>query len=129
QAENVRGQLSRNMEKFKVDCISLEDGRKRNTAIRQALVCGFFMQIAHREGEKGSYLTVKDNQVIALHPSCGLNVQPEWVLFNEFVLTKRPYTRNATEVRPEWFSKTPSILRFELIPGWQDEEGIAETYK
>jgi len=65
-------------------------------------VCGYFMQIAHKEGEKGSYLTVKDNQVVSLHPSCGLDTQPEWVLFNEFVLTTRPYIRTVTEIRPEW---------------------------
>ncbi|KAJ3715305.1 P-loop containing nucleoside triphosphate hydrolase protein [Lentinula guzmanii] len=102
QAENVRAQLLRTMEKYDVDVISLEDERKRNIGIRQALTCGFFMQVAHKEGEKGSYLTVKDNQVVALHPSCGLDTQPEWVLFNEFVLTKRPYIRTVTEVKPEW---------------------------
>jgi len=47
-------------------------------------------------------LTVKDNQVVSLHPSCGLDSTPEWVLFNEFVLTSRPYIRTVTEVRPEW---------------------------
>ncbi|KAJ3793370.1 P-loop containing nucleoside triphosphate hydrolase protein [Lentinula aff. detonsa] len=108
QAENVRAQLLRTMEKYDVDVISLEDERKLVFAhcfyvgIRQALTCGFFMQVAHKEGEKGSYLTVKDNQVVALHPSCGLDTQPEWVLFNEFVLTKRPYIRTVTEVKPEW---------------------------
>jgi len=66
------------------------------------LVCGFFMQVAHKEGEKGNYLTVKDNQVVALHPSCGLDTQPDWVMFNEFVLTTRHYIRTVTEVRPEW---------------------------
>ena len=35
--------------------------------IRKALVCGFFMQVAHKEGEKGSYITVKDNQVQFRH--------------------------------------------------------------
>ncbi|KAE9399543.1 P-loop containing nucleoside triphosphate hydrolase protein [Gymnopus androsaceus JB14] len=90
QAENVRAQLLRTMERFEVE------------RIRQALVCGFFMQVAHKEGEKGNYLTVKDNQVVALHPSCGLDAQPEWVLFNEFVLTKRPYIRTVAEVKPEW---------------------------
>ncbi|KAJ3733220.1 P-loop containing nucleoside triphosphate hydrolase protein [Lentinula guzmanii] len=102
EAENVRAQLLRTMEKYDVDVISLEDEGKRNIGIRQALTCGFFMQVAHKEGEKGSYLTVKDNQVVALHPSCGLDTQPEWVLFNEFVLTKRPYIRTVTEVKPEW---------------------------
>ncbi|KAE9382575.1 DUF1605-domain-containing protein, partial [Gymnopus androsaceus JB14] len=102
QAENVRAQLLRTMERFEVELISMEDERKRNNGIRQALVCGFFMQVAHKEGEKGNYLTVKDNQVVALHPSCGLDAQPEWVLFNEFVLTKRPYIRTVAEVKPEW---------------------------
>jgi hypothetical protein len=31
--------------------------------IRKALTVGFFMQVAHREGEKGAYNTVKDGQV------------------------------------------------------------------
>lgn len=40
--------------------------------------------------------------MVSLHPSCGLDTQPEWVLFNEFVLTARPYIRTVTEIRPEW---------------------------
>ena len=48
------------------------------------------------------WLTVY-HQVVALHPSCGLDTQPEWVMFNEFVLTSRPYIRTVTDVRPEWF--------------------------
>ncbi|KAE9399667.1 P-loop containing nucleoside triphosphate hydrolase protein [Gymnopus androsaceus JB14] len=102
QAENIRAQLLRTMERYEVELISMEDERKRNNGIRQALVCGFFMQVAHKEGEKGNYLTVKDNQVVALHPSCGLDAQSQWVLFNEFILTKRPYIRTVTEVKPEW---------------------------
>jgi pre-mRNA-splicing factor ATP-dependent RNA helicase DHX15/PRP43 len=62
QADNVRSQLQRTMERFDVDLISLSDERKLYIHIRQALVCGFFMQVAHKEGEKGNYLTVKDNQ-------------------------------------------------------------------
>ncbi|KAF9050822.1 P-loop containing nucleoside triphosphate hydrolase protein [Hymenopellis radicata] len=102
QAENVRAQLQRTMERYEVEFVSHSDEKKLYQNIRQVLVCGFFMQSAHKEGEKGNYLTVKDNQVVALHPSCGLDTQPEWVLFNEFVLTKRPYIRVVTDVRPEW---------------------------
>ncbi|KAI6008788.1 P-loop containing nucleoside triphosphate hydrolase protein [Pisolithus orientalis] len=102
QAENVREQLNRTMERFEIELISICDEKKRHLAIRQVLCCGFFMQVAHKEGEKGNYLTVKDNQVVSLHPSCGLDTQPEWVLFNEFVLTTRPYIRTVTDVRPEW---------------------------
>jgi len=63
QAENVRAQLQRTMERFEVEVISLQDEQKLFVKIRQALVCGFFMQVAHKEGEKGNYLTVKDHQV------------------------------------------------------------------
>ncbi|KAF9221070.1 P-loop containing nucleoside triphosphate hydrolase protein [Gyrodon lividus] len=102
QAENVREQLQRNMERSELELLSIADDSKMYTAIRKVLCCGFFMQVAHKEGEKGNYLTVKDNQVVGLHPSCGLDTQPEWVIFNEFVLTTRPYIRTVTDVRPEW---------------------------
>lgn len=90
------------MERFEIELITTRDERKMYTNIRKALVNGFFMQVAHKEGEKNQYLTVKDNQVVGLHPSCGLDTQPEWVLFNEFVLTTRPYIRTVTVVQPEW---------------------------
>ena len=51
------------MERFEIELVTLSDETKLFVKIRQALVCGFFMQIAHKEGEKGNYLTVKDHQV------------------------------------------------------------------
>lgn len=63
QADNVREQLKRTMERFEVELVSVQDQKKMFLAIRQALCCGFFMQVAHKEGEKGNYMTAKDNQV------------------------------------------------------------------
>jgi pre-mRNA-splicing factor ATP-dependent RNA helicase DHX15/PRP43 len=40
--------------------------------------------------------------VVSLHPSCCIETKPEWVVFNEFVLTTRPFIRTVTEIRPEW---------------------------
>lgn len=104
QADSVRGQLERTMERFDIDLVSTQDQRKLYLNVRKALVCGYFMQVAHKEGEKGQYLTMKDNQVVSLHPSCGLDSQPDWVIFNEFVLTTKPYIRTVTDVRPEWYA-------------------------
>jgi len=59
------------------------------------------MQVAHLE-RTGHYLTVKDNQVVALHPSTCLDDKPEWVLYNEFVLTTKNYIRTVTTIRGEW---------------------------
>jgi len=84
--------------------------------VRQALVCGFFMQVAHKEGTK--YVTVKDGQTVSLHPSCGIRCQPEWVMFNEFVLTKRPYIRTVTVVQPEWL--LTGAANYYDLEDWKD---------
>lgn len=60
------------------------------------------MQVAHLE-RTGHYLTVKDNQVVQLHPSTVLDHKPEWVLYNEFVLTTKNYIRTCTDIKPEWY--------------------------
>ena len=54
------------MERLEINVVtkSYDDQTKHYMNIRKALVCGFFMQVAHKEGEKGgTYITVKDNQV------------------------------------------------------------------
>ncbi|RVE43097.1 hypothetical protein evm_012271 [Chilo suppressalis] len=62
------------------------------------------MQVAHLE-RTGHYLTVKDNQVVQLHPSTCLDHKPDWVLYNEFVLTTKNYIRTVTDIKPEWLLK------------------------
>ena len=61
------------------------------------------MQVAHLE-RTGHYLTVKDNQIVQLHPSTCLDHKPEWVLYNEFVLTTKNYIRTVTDIKAEWFA-------------------------
>lgn len=119
-ADNVRTQLKRNMEKWDLPLVStaFEDKNYWNN-IRQALSCGFFMQVAHKEGEKGSYSTIKDNQVVRLHLSCGLDHTPDWVIYNEFVLTTANFIRTVTEVRPEWL--------LEYAPQYFDPESFPEN--
>lgn len=103
QADNVRNQIQRIMERLDIDLTSRTvTGPRFYDNIRKTLVCGFFMQVAHKEGERNAYKTVKDNQAVSLHPSCGLDTNPEWVLFNEFVLTSKSFIRTVTAIKPEW---------------------------
>jgi pre-mRNA-splicing factor ATP-dependent RNA helicase DHX15/PRP43 len=103
QADSVRDQLLRIMERFKFDMTLSTDFKSRDyyVNIRKTLAAGFFMQVAHLE-RTGHYLTAKDNQVVQLHPSTTLKHQPEWVLYNEFVLTSKNFIRTVTEVRGDW---------------------------
>jgi len=101
-ADNVRTQLARIMNRFKLPLVSTEfNSSSYYVNIRKALVEGFFMQVAHLE-RTGHYLTVKDHQVVALHPSSCLDHKPEWCLYNEFVLTSKNYIRTVTDIQGDW---------------------------
>jgi pre-mRNA-splicing factor ATP-dependent RNA helicase DHX15/PRP43 len=101
-ADNVRSQLSRIMKRLNVPLLSTEYTSKQYYPnIRKALTVGSFMKVAHLE-RAGTYLTVKDNQIVLLHPSTVLDHKPEWVLYDEFVLTKKNYIRTVTTLEPEW---------------------------
>ena len=101
-ADNIRQQLARIMDRFNLKRSSSEfTSRDYYVNIRKALVTGFFMQAAHLE-RTGHYLTVKDNQIVALHPSTVLDHKPEFVIYNEFVLTTKNYIRTVTDVKADW---------------------------
>ncbi|KAM0951211.1 putative RNA helicase [Dioscorea sansibarensis] len=101
-ADNVRQQLMRIMARFNLKLCSTDfNSRDYYVNIRKAMLSGYFMQVAHLE-RTGHYLTVKDNQVVHLHPSNCLDHKPEWVIYNEFVLTSRNFIRTVTDIRGEW---------------------------
>ncbi|GMH37686.1 hypothetical protein BSKO_05559 [Bryopsis sp. KO-2023] len=101
-ADNVRSQLVRICCRLNVKLVSTPfESADYCTNIRKAIAAGFFMQVAflHKDGR---YLTVKDNQVVYLHPSTCLERKPSWVVYQEFVLTTRNYIRTVTELKGEW---------------------------
>eukprot|EP00897_Mesotaenium_endlicherianum_P010641 jgi/Mesen1/9605/ME000659S08976 len=101
-ADNVRNQLVRIMQRYGLRMCSTDfSSREYYVNIRKALLAGYFMQVAHLE-RTGHYLTVKDNQMVHLHPSTCLDHKPEWVLYNEFVLTSRNFIRIVSDVKGEW---------------------------
>ncbi|KAK1867924.1 hypothetical protein I4F81_010421 [Pyropia yezoensis] len=125
-ATSVRAQLARVLSKLSDKPAGVDDSTLREAEyddrVLKALLSGFFMQVAHRQagkaGSGGGYLTVKDHQLVALHPGCGLTRSPDWVMYNEFVLTKRNFIRTVTEVRGPWL--------VELAPHYYDMTNFPE---
>ncbi|KAJ9149953.1 Pre-mRNA-splicing factor ATP-dependent RNA helicase PRP43 [Pleurostoma richardsiae] len=123
-ADNVRAQLKRIMETHSLELISTDWGDKNYyNNIRRALLSGFFMQVAMREGTGKIYRTIKDDQQVMIHPSSVLKTDFDWVVYNEFVLTSKQYVRTVTGIRPEWL--------LEIAPGYYDidtfEKGEIKT--
>ncbi|KEZ41840.1 Pre-mRNA-splicing factor ATP-dependent RNA helicase PRP43 [Scedosporium apiospermum] len=102
-ADNVRTQLKRIMEIQNLELVSTDFGDPDYyTNIRRCLLTGFFMQVAMRNPAAKVYCTIKDNQVVRLHPSTVLKMDPDWVVYHEFVLTSQQYIRTCTYIKPEW---------------------------
>jgi pre-mRNA-splicing factor ATP-dependent RNA helicase DHX15/PRP43 len=65
EAANVRVQIQRIMERLGINLVTMsyKDKTMHYMDIQRALVCGYFMQVAHRNGRESSYVIPKDNQV------------------------------------------------------------------
>ncbi|KAM0682005.1 Pre-mRNA-splicing factor ATP-dependent RNA helicase dhx15 [Mitosporidium daphniae] len=126
-ADNVREQLSRVMERLQLPLKSPVFGtRLYYDLIRKALVSGFFMQCAHVEPSGNHYLTVKDNQLVKIHPSSVLDSRPQWVIYGEFTLTTQHYIRTVTEVKGEWLLEMAPTY-FEGLPASSAKRSIEEV--
>jgi len=117
-ASNVRRQLAGILRKLDLPI----GGNDPNSAgyyhnIRLALTAGMFMQTAYKQ-RNGNYLTVKDNQIVHIHPSSVVDSKPEWVVFEEFALTTKNYIRTVTTTTVEWL--------VELAPHYFDLENFPE---
>lgn len=103
-AVSVRDQISRVMDKQGLIRISREWGHPDYyTAIRKAMITGYFAQVCMYDGMSKTYVPITETaQFVAIHPSCCIQYKPEWILFTEFVLTKKNFVRTVTSIRPEW---------------------------
>ncbi|KAK8497584.1 hypothetical protein V6N13_002986 [Hibiscus sabdariffa] len=129
-ADNVRQQLVRIMARFNLKLCSTDfNSRDYYVNIRKAMLAGYFMQVAHLE-RTGHYLTVKDNQVVHLHPSNCLDHKPEWVIYNEYVLTSRNFIRTVTDIRGEWLvDVAPHYYDLENFPQCEAKRVLEKLYK
>ena len=117
-ADSVRRQLARIAVRLGIKMVSNGYGSPEYApSIRKAILSGYFMQVAHLE--RKSYVVVKDNQTAILHPSSVLKRKPEWVVYDEFVLTTNNYIRTVTEIKPQWL--------FEIAPHYYDLSEFAKN--
>lgn len=129
-ADNVREQLSRIMKKLSLPLNSTDfNSMDYYVNIRKCLVAGIFMQVAHLQ-KQGHYLTVKDQQVVSIHPSSVLDVKPPWVTFQEFVLTSRNYIRTVSAVQIEWLIDiAPHYYELENWPEGESKFELERAYR
>lgn len=76
-------------------------GRDYNR-VRKAICSGFFRNSAKKDPQEG-YKTLVEGTPVYIHPSSALfNRNPEWLVYNELILTTREYCHNVIAVEPKW---------------------------
>ncbi|XP_045818351.1 probable pre-mRNA-splicing factor ATP-dependent RNA helicase DEAH2 isoform X2 [Trifolium pratense] len=129
-ADNVRQQLVRIMARFNFKLCSTDfNSHDYYVNIRKAMLAGYFMQVAHLERTR-YYLTVKNNQEVHLHPSNCLDHKPEWVIYNECVLTSRNYISTVTNICGEWLVDiAPHYYDLSNFPQCEAKRVLEKLYK
>ena len=85
--------------RYKHDIVSA--GKDYNR-VRLAICSGFFRNAAKKDPQEG-YKTLVEGTPVYIHPSSALfNRQPEWMIYNELILTTREYAHTVTAVEPKW---------------------------
>ncbi len=126
-ADNVREQLSRIMKKLSLPSVSVPfTDEFYYINIRKCMAAAMFMQVAHLQ-RQGHYLTVKDQQVVSIHPSSVIDSKPPWIVFQEFVLTTKNYVRTISVVNIEWLLE--SAPHYYDLENWPDGETKLEIEK
>ena len=115
-AGEVRAQLQGKMKSLGLPIVTKD--KNKSESIRKCMVTGYFMQIAFRQ-KSSYYETLREKQVVALHPSSTLTTKPEWALYSEYVVTSKNYIRTVSSVKGEWM--------LELAPHYFQLEGFPDT--
>ena len=68
--------------------------------------------------------------MVAIHPSTTLDHKPEWLFYNEFVLTTKNYIRTVTEIQPEWlFEACAEYFNLADIKNGEAKRKLERVYK
>lgn len=130
-AESVKKQLLGIMRRLDIPLVTCKgaNGRFDTNAIRMALTNAMYMQTAYLQ-RAGNYLTVKDNQIVYLHPGSSVDGKPQWVVFEEFALTSKNYIRTVTTTRGEWLVQmAPHYFDLENFPECEAKDELMLEYK
>lgn len=73
---------------------------------------------------------MKDQQVVAIHPSSVLDSKPAWIIFQEFVMTSRNFVRTVTNIRVEWLVElAPHYYDLENWPEGETKQELERVYR
>lgn len=78
-----------------------------------------------RGSGNATYMTLKDDQVVLMHPSTIIDYKPEFVMYNEFMLTSKSYIRTLLVIDAEWlFEVAPNYFDLDEFPNSESKRRL-----
>lgn len=75
-------------------------------------------------------MTLKDDQVVLPHPSTVIDYKPEFVMYNEFMLTSKNYIRTLMVIDPTWLLEVaPSYFDLDEFPNGEAKRKLMRAQK
>ena len=108
KSKEARKQLLGIMKQQNLEVISCGQS---TTLVQQAVVSAFSGNLARKEkrGRYVYYRTLKDDQMVSIHPSSALfQRKPELVVFHEVMRTKNTYMMITTTAESKWLKDSAS---------------------
>ena len=82
-----------------------ESCRNNVDDLGKCLVSGYFSQAARIQHD-GSYATIRDHQILHIHPKSVLAQRsPQWVIYHQVYEGAKAYMRDVTVIEPEWLTE------------------------
>lgn len=106
--KEVRAQLEQLCQKVGLQVEKTGDNNQKLVKIQKSLFSGFFPNVAKLSKLGSSYVLIKRNQPVHIHPSSGLfpvKPPPKFVMYHELVLTSKEYMRNCMVIDEKWLSE------------------------
>lgn len=124
-AVSIRDQLANIMVKLGLRIHYLPSNNALYSAmIRKSILAGYFTQVAHLQ-RSGNYIVVRDNQVVAIHPSSLYDAKPTFVVYHELILTSKNYIRTITPIKAEWLLlEAPNYFNPSLIKNMETRKEL-----
>lgn len=108
RVKEVRAQLEKLCQKVGLNTEKTADDDQKLTKIQKSLFSGFFPNVAKLSKLGSSYVLIKKNQPVHIHPSSGLfplKPPPKFILYHELVLTSKEYMRNCMVINEKWLGE------------------------
>ncbi|XP_076834942.1 putative pre-mRNA-splicing factor ATP-dependent RNA helicase DHX32 [Brachyhypopomus gauderio] len=128
-ADAIRAELAEILRRIELPVSSPAFGSKTNTLnIKQALLAGFFMQVARDIDGSGNYFILTHKHVAQIHPLSCYGTEPhkrnlpEWVVYHEHTLSENNCIRTVTQISAhEFICMAPQYFFYNLPPSESKE--------